>query len=180
MNEVGAWDNVVNVKKGLHPITSMAASGADKFLSSRLNPNLSARIMKSLAKNQSKTRRFAYGSNTPALNTLKRSHHLANIAMGSRAMNTKRRSRLFREQRELEERERQLRKIEEYKQAAIDRAMAELQAIKREEQILESDRERLMKAARSSTALKTLNALEKKRLQRNMARTRKAKKHAAK
>ena len=177
MNEVGQWNN--NVKpKGLHPITSMAVSGADKFLSKRLNPDLAARIMKSFAK--SKTRRFAHGSNTPALNTVKRSHHLANIAMGSRAMNTKRRSRLFREQRELEERERQLREIEEYKQAAIDRAMAELQAIKREEEILESDRERLMRTARSSAALKTLNALEKKRAQRNLARTRKAKKHSAK
>jgi hypothetical protein len=77
----------------------------------------------------------------------------------------------------IEQRERELREIEEYKQAAIDRAMAELQAIKREEEILESDRERLMRAARSSAALKTLNALQKKRAHRNMARTRKAKKH---
>jgi len=173
MNEVGEWNNnLVAPEKGLHPITSMAASGADKFLSRRLNPDLAARIMKSFAKQS--TRRFAHGSNTPALNTVRRSHHLANIGIGSRAMNTKRRERLFREQRALEERERQLLQIELYKQAAIDKAMAELQAVKREEEILERDRERLTKSVRGNNALKTLRALNKKRAQRNLARTQKA------
>lgn len=173
MNEVGEWNNNLGVpEKQPHPITSMAVSGADKFLSKRLNPDLAARIMKTFAKHP--TRRFRYGSNTPALNTLRKSHHLANIAMGSRAMNFKRQQRLSREQKELEQREKQLREIEEYKQAAIDRAMAELQAVKREEELLERDRERLTKSVRGNNALKTLRALNKKRAQRNLARTQKA------
>jgi hypothetical protein len=173
----GSWNSVPNApKKPLHPVTTIALSGVDTHLAKRLNPDLAARIMKTL----SKTKRFRHGSNTPALNVLRRSHHLGEIGIGSRAMSAKRHARLLREQHALEERERQLLKLEQFKQAAIDNAVAQLAAVRREEEILERDRERLMHNVRGSNAVKTLRALNKKRRQRSLARTQKAIKQLAK
>ena len=177
---IGTWKNEQPVhvpKKKLHNITSMAASGVDKHLAKRLNPDLAARIMKTLSK---PTKRFRHGSNTPALNVLRRSHHLGEIGIGSRAMTAKRTARLLREQRAIEERERKLLELEAFKQAAIDNAVAQLTAVRREEVILERDRERLMKKVRGSNAVKTLRALNKKRAERSLARTQKAIKQLAK
>jgi hypothetical protein len=173
----GSWNSVPNApKKPLHPVTTIALSGVDTHLAKRLNPDLAARIMKTI----SKTRRFRHGSNTPALNVLRKSHHLGEIAIGSKAMTAKRNARLLKEQRALEEHERKLLELEQFKQAAIDNAVAQLAAVRREEEILERDRERLIKKVRGSNAVKVLNALEKKRKQRSLARTQKAIKQMAK
>jgi hypothetical protein len=174
----GSWNSIPNApKKPLHPVTTIALSGVDTHLAKRLNPDLAARIMKTLSK---PTKRFRHGSNTPVLNVLRRSHHLGEIGIGSRAMTSKRHARLLREQRAIEERERQLLELERFKQAAIDNAVAQVAAVRREEDILERDRERLMNNVRGSNAVKTLRALSKKRRQRSLARTQKAIKQLAK
>uniref|UniRef100_A0A6C0AMN8 Uncharacterized protein n=1 Tax=viral metagenome TaxID=1070528 RepID=A0A6C0AMN8_9ZZZZ len=170
-NEIGHWNNGTESvpksvpksgpdKAQLHPITAMAASGIDRHLSNRLNPDLSARIMKTLLKkNNTKAKRFAHGTATPALNILKRTSHIGK-------MNVTRRKLHVMKQEQKEEYERYLREIKDYEQA-----------IKKEEAILEQDKKRLMKTAESILAMKALDALKKKRRHRNEARTKKARKH---